>query len=110
MQKKSLRIFMLALAVFCGIVLIAGNENVYSQRREVRPEDLERRRAIEAELQSIAIVERKLMIPMRDGTRIVTDVYRAERHLQKISYDLRSHALQLQLLGCPQRCATRSVE
>src|SRR5687768_17683065 len=76
MQKKSLRIFMLALAVFCGIVLIAGNENVYSQRREVRPEDLERRRAIEAELQSIAIVERKLMIPMRDGTRIVTDVYR----------------------------------
>jgi uncharacterized protein len=76
MQKKSARIFMLALVAFCGIVLIAGNENVHSQRRPTTPEELQRRRDIEAELQSIAIVERKLMIPMRDGTRIATDVYR----------------------------------
>ncbi len=76
MQKKSFWTFALALLAFCLAVLIAGNESVHSQRREVRPEDLERRRAIEAELQSIAIVERKMMIPMRDGTRIVTDVYR----------------------------------
>ncbi|MGE0130849.1 MAG: CocE/NonD family hydrolase [Blastocatellales bacterium] len=37
---------------------------------------LARRNAIEAELQSIAIVERKLMIPMRDGKRMAADVYR----------------------------------
>ncbi len=30
----------------------------------------------ERELQSLAIVERKLMIPMRDGVRLATDVYR----------------------------------
>jgi putative CocE/NonD family hydrolase len=35
-----------------------------------------KRKAIEAELQSIAIVERKLMVPMRDGKRMATDVYR----------------------------------
>jgi len=76
MQKKSFWTFALALLAFCLAVLIAGNESVHSQRRPATPEDLERRRAIEAELQSIAILERKMMIPMRDGTRIATDVYR----------------------------------
>ncbi len=32
--------------------------------------------AIENELQSIAIVDRKVMIPMRDGVRIAADIYR----------------------------------
>ena len=45
-------------------------------RASASPELIARRNAIENELQSIAIVERKLMIPMRDGTRIATDVYR----------------------------------
>lgn len=76
MQKKSLWTFALALVAVCLAFLIAGNESVHSQRREATPEQLAQRRAIEAELQSIAIVERKMMIPMRDGTRIVTDVYR----------------------------------
>src|SRR5688500_15296468 len=78
MQKKSLRIFMLALAVFCGIVLIAGNENVYSQRRQVRAEDIELRRAIDDALQPTAVVDPKRITPMRDGTRNVTDVYRTK--------------------------------
>ncbi len=76
MHKKSFWTCAFALVAVCLLVLIAGNEAVHSQRREVTPEDLAQRRAIEAELQSIAIVERKLMIPMRDGTRIATDVYR----------------------------------
>ena len=76
MPKKSFRTFALALLAFCFVVLFASNEDVHSQRAAPRPEELQRRRDIEAELQSIAIVERKLMIPMRDGTRIATDVYR----------------------------------
>ncbi len=76
MQKKSFWTVALALLAFCAVLLITGNESVHSQRREVSAEDLAQRRAIEAELQSIAIVERKLMIPMRDGTRIASDVYR----------------------------------
>ncbi|KXK02103.1 MAG: X-Pro dipeptidyl-peptidase domain-containing protein [Acidobacteria bacterium OLB17] len=35
-----------------------------------------RRNAIEAELQSVATVYRKVMVPMRDGTRVQADIYR----------------------------------
>jgi len=76
MPKKSFWTFALALVAFCLVVLFVSNEEVHSQRPAPRPEELQRRRDVEAELQSIAIVERKLMIPMRDGTRIATDVYR----------------------------------
>lgn len=76
MPKKSFWTFALAVLAFCLALLFAGSESVHSQRRQATPQDLQRRRDIEAELQSIAIVERKLMIPMRDGTRIATDVYR----------------------------------
>jgi uncharacterized protein len=78
MHKKILWIAAL-VAVAAGIVLqIRSSQTVYSQGRRERPspEDIAKRVAIENELQSIAIVERKLMIPMRDGTRIATDVYR----------------------------------
>ena len=76
MPKKSFWTFALALLAFCFVVLFASNQDVHSQRSAPRPEELQKRRDIETELQSIAIVERKLMIPMRDGTRIATDVYR----------------------------------
>jgi putative CocE/NonD family hydrolase len=56
---------------------MSGTTTVYSQGRgAVTADVIARRNAIENELQSIAIVERKLMIPMRDGIRIATDVYR----------------------------------
>jgi len=44
------------------------------------PEDThklaEERRAAESKLESIAIIDREVMIPMRDGTRIAADIYR----------------------------------
>jgi uncharacterized protein len=40
------------------------------------PDQVKQRWDIERELQSVAVVERKLMIPMRDGTRMAADVYR----------------------------------
>ncbi|MFN0120467.1 MAG: CocE/NonD family hydrolase [Blastocatellia bacterium] len=65
-------IFMLMLVVIAGLGLpVAGQP-----RAAAAPDMIARRQAIEQELQSIAIVERKLMIPMRDGVRIATDVYR----------------------------------
>ena len=36
----------------------------------------ERRHAIEAELQSVATIDRKVMVPMRDGKRMQADIYR----------------------------------
>ena len=77
MKRRTLWTFTLAVVTFCLVLQFPASESVYSQGRGApTPEVLERRKAIENELQSIAIVERKLMIPMRDGTRIATDVYR----------------------------------
>ena len=78
MQKKTFCTLTLAVVVVCIFLQIPASETVYSQggRPPITPEVLEKRRAIENELQSIAVVERKLMIPMRDGVRIATDVYR----------------------------------
>jgi putative CocE/NonD family hydrolase len=44
--------------------------------RAVNKELIEKRQSIEKELESIAIIERKLMVPMSDGKRMATDVYR----------------------------------
>ncbi len=38
----------------------------------------------EKELQSIAIVERKVMMPMRDGVRLATDIYRPKGETGKV--------------------------
>lgn len=77
MKQKTLWTLTLALFAFCIVFQFPASESVYSQGRgAASPEDIARRKSIENELQSIAIVERKLMIPMRDGKRIATDVYR----------------------------------
>jgi putative CocE/NonD family hydrolase len=41
--------------------------------------DRQKRIDTEKELQSLAFVERKLMLPMRDGVRLATDVYRPKK-------------------------------
>ncbi len=56
---------------------VSFNVSVASQPQpSSTPEIIARRNAIEAELQSIAVVERKVMVPMRDGKRMQADVYR----------------------------------
>ena len=35
-----------------------------------------KRNAIEQELESVAIIDRKVMVPMRDGKRMQADIYR----------------------------------
>ncbi|MEW6211755.1 MAG: CocE/NonD family hydrolase [Acidobacteriota bacterium] len=67
---------------FWTLILVAAGfvfatQNAPGQGRGgASPELVARRHAIEKELQSIAIVERKLMIAMRDGKRMAADVYR----------------------------------
>jgi predicted acyl esterase len=46
------------------------------QQRGPSPEVVAQRNAKEKELESIAIIDRKLMVPMRDGKRMAADVYR----------------------------------
>ncbi len=71
MRKK----LILLLLVSCGCAFTL--HRTFGQGRgTATPEMLARRNAIEQELQSIAVVERKLMIPMRDGKRMAADIYR----------------------------------
>src|SRR5262245_34909905 len=77
MRRKILWITLLAVATFGIAVQNAANQSANAQGRAgATPELIARRNSIEQELQLIAIVERKLMVPMRDGKRMATDVYR----------------------------------
>jgi putative CocE/NonD family hydrolase len=77
MQRRILWTLILAgTALTIAIPNTVNNAARAQGRAAASPELIARRNAIENELQSIAIVERKLMIPMRDGTRIATDLYR----------------------------------
>ncbi len=72
-------ILMSALVLITALAFAFSNQigSVNAQPRTgLTPEQVAQRHALEKELQSIAIVERKLMIPMRDGVRIAADVYR----------------------------------
>ncbi len=48
----------------------------FAQPAPLSAADKQKRIDTEKELQSIAIVERKVMLPMRDGVRLATDIYR----------------------------------
>ncbi len=63
--------------ILAGVGLGIAVHSATGQRRDAaNPELLARRHAIEEELQSVAIIERKLMVRMRDGKRMAADVYR----------------------------------
>jgi predicted acyl esterase len=47
-----------------------------AQQGALSAADQQRRVALEKELQDLAIVERRVMIPMKDGVRLATDIYR----------------------------------
>ena len=66
------------LLIVVGVILFLDSGQLVDaqQRAGLTDEQSARRHALEKELQSIAIIERKLMIPMRDGVRIAADVYR----------------------------------
>lgn len=60
----------------CVLVTYLAVPSFAQQAANQDAETRARRNAIEAELQSIAVVERKVMVPMRDGKRVQADVYR----------------------------------
>ena len=65
--------FVLLLAVAMGTS--ATNPAVAQTRTPLTDSEKAKRWEVENELASLAIIERKLMIPMRDGVRISADVY-----------------------------------
>ena len=71
-------------AVLAGILLLGVAASAAAQPGAgMTPEAKARRWALEKELDSLAIIERKLMLPMRDGIRLATDVYRPKDSSKK---------------------------
>ena len=71
MMKNIRNVFSAGALVLC--VLASG----FAQTRNASDaETILRRNQIEAELQSVAAVYRKVMVPMRDGVRVQADIYR----------------------------------
>lgn len=65
-------IFVAVLACLAGVVI-----PVLSQiRNRPDPQLVAAREAMEKKLESIAVIDRKVMVPMRDGKRMAADIYR----------------------------------
>ena len=65
------------LASCCAAILLSSLGTLaMAQARTPDPALVARRNATEKELESIAIIERKVMLPMRDGKRMQADIYR----------------------------------
>ena len=71
-RVSSSRRFVLAFVV----ASLAAAAWLPAQQAALSPAEQQRRKDLERELQSIAVVERKVMMPMRDGVRLATDIYR----------------------------------
>ena len=67
----------LAVTLLCAFAIPSLAQQ---QRAPHTPEQTKaltaRREAIEKELEDVAIIDRKVMIPMRDGARMAADIYR----------------------------------
>lgn len=65
------RVFALTVMTLVGTRFL-----VMAQTSSLPLDVIHKRNATEEELESIAIIDRKVMVPMRDGKRMATDIYR----------------------------------
>jgi len=77
-KSRWLRPFSFLAIIFVTFLTISAQ-----QRTPPDPELVNKRETTERQLESIAIIERKLMVPMRDGKRMAADVYRPKDNSKK---------------------------
>ncbi|MGB6495422.1 MAG: CocE/NonD family hydrolase [Candidatus Acidiferrum sp.] len=71
-MKKSMGRMLLAMAVVSATTIGA----LKAQQGALTNEQRDQRWQTENELEAIAVIDRKVMVPMRDGVRLATDIYR----------------------------------
>ena len=64
--------------------MFAATAVTFAQRGAMTPEQAARRWDVEKELESVAVIDRKVMMPMRDGVRLATDIYRPKDSSKKV--------------------------
>src|SRR5437867_11028242 len=72
------------LALAFAVAFVAATALLPAQQGTLTPADRQRRIDQETELQPRGVADRKGMIPMRDGVRLVTDVYRPKNATRKV--------------------------
>ncbi len=83
-MRKHLLLPAILIVASLALALSTHRHNVGAQQRPgLTPEQVAQRNQREQELESLAIIERKLMIPMRDGKRMAADVYRPKDTTKK---------------------------
>ena len=103
MIRADSRAFAAAAALtFSAASFVAAQRRRRRDARQCQGAPLGRSRT---KLASLAVVDRKVMMPMRDGVRLATDIYRPKNASKKYRSIWVAHALQLQLLGHPERRA-----
>src|ERR671937_3048447 len=80
-MKRIARHLIVAIVIAsCGAVALIDAQ----QSSGLTAAEKQRRWDLENELQSIAVVDRKVMMPMRDGVRLATDIYRPKNATGKV--------------------------
>src|SRR5919201_2201296 len=80
-MKRIARHLIVAIVIAsCGAVALIDAQ----QSSGLTAAEKQRRWDLENELQSIAVVDRKVMMPMRDGVRLATDIYRPKNAPGKV--------------------------
>jgi putative CocE/NonD family hydrolase len=74
----------IALGCAVALSLSVPTSPLTAQRGGMTQDEREQRLQRERELHEIAIVERKVMMPMRDGVRLATDIYRPKNAAGKV--------------------------
>ena len=80
-MKTSFGRTLCATGVAFALVITTVNAQ---QGTPLTPQQREERNQTEKQLESLAIIERKVMVPMRDGVRLATDIYRPKNATGKV--------------------------
>ena len=71
------------LVVMSGSVIMPLGPFAPAQARNPDAATIAKRNATEQELESVAIIDRKVMVPMRDGKRMQADIHRPKDESKK---------------------------
>lgn len=80
MRNNFTRLSIAALVLVGAIAAVPG---AVAQKKGTPQEQIAQNKAIEQELESVAIIDRKVMIPMKDGKRMAADIYRPKDQSKK---------------------------
>ncbi|MBS1792448.1 MAG: CocE/NonD family hydrolase [Acidobacteria bacterium] len=76
--------YILTRFIFLIAALVVLSSNAPAQNRPVPDQELiAKRNEIERQLEEIAVIDRKVMVPMRDGKRMAADIYRPKDDTKK---------------------------